>query len=133
MGPAKNALALFAAAALIASAADATDIKVVPTLPPGIWSVISNGGTAALNTNTGTYTLGGNSTTFFISSLLLIPFLIGVVVLDFGIFGAFATRREDLNPISRFVFNVRERFNTRQQQSRNPFDSEERKKRYLCF
>ncbi len=87
-------------------------ISVNPTLPPGIFSVLQSGGTSAINTKTGTYTLGGNSTTFFLSSLLLVPLLIAVVALDFGIFGAYATRREDLNPFSQFVFNVREGFNS---------------------
>ena len=91
--------------------ATASDITVVPTLPPGIGSVLSSSGLSALNTQTGTYTLGGNSTTFYISTLLLLPLLIGVVALDFGIFGAYATRREELNPVSQFVYNVREGFN----------------------
>ena len=96
---------------LISPPVQSSDITVVPTLPPGIFSLLSNSGTSALNTKSGTYTLGGNSTTFFLSSLLLIPLLIGVVVLDFGIFGAFATRREELNPVSQFFFNIREGFN----------------------
>ena len=96
---------------LISAPVQSSDITVVPTLPPGIFSLLSSSGTSALNTKSGTYTLGGNSTTFFLSSLLLIPLLIGVVVLDFGIFGAYATRREELNPVSQFFFNVREGFN----------------------
>ena len=91
--------------------ATASDITVVPTLPPGIGSVLSSSGLSALNTQTGTYTLGGNSTTFYISTLLLLPLLVGVVALDFGIFGAYATRREELNPVSQFVYNVREGLN----------------------
>jgi hypothetical protein len=114
---------------LVVAGAGATDIQVVPTLPPGIWSVVSSGG---LNSNTGTYTLGGNSTTFYISSLLLIPFLIAVVALDFGIFGAYATRREDLNPVSKFVYNVREGLNSiRNRQSSHGYSPEDRQYRYL--
>ena len=90
-------LALLALMAVLQT--EATDIQVVPTLPPGIWSAVYSGGLSAVNTKTGTYTLGGNSTTFFISSLLIIPFLIAVVILDFGIFGAYATNRDDLGPI----------------------------------
>ena len=71
-------LALLALMAVLQT--EATDIQVVPTLPPGIWSAVYSGGLSAVNTKTGTYTLGGNSTTFFISSLLIIPFLIAVVI-----------------------------------------------------
>lgn len=110
------------------SPVQSSDITVVPTLPPGIFSLLSNSGTSALNTKSGTYTLGGNSTTFFLSSLLLIPLLIGVVVLDFGIFGAYATRREELNPISQFFFNIREGFNVvrNRQSSRKNTSNRER-------
>jgi hypothetical protein len=107
----KIVLAAVSCLVLAAAPASGTDITVVPTLPPGIGSVLTSGGFSALNTNTGTYTLGGNSTTFYISTLLLLPLLVAVVALDFGIFGAYATRREELNPVSQFVFNVREGFN----------------------
>jgi hypothetical protein len=128
MGLAYNLAAFLTLALAILPNAHATDIKIIPTLPPGIWSVVSSGGLSAINTKTGTYTIGGNTTSFYISSLLLIPFLIAVVVLDFGIFGAYATRKEDLNPISKLVYNVRERYNNRQGSS-DPYDYEDRKKR----
>ena len=128
MGLNKNLAAFLTLALVVLQSAEATDITIVPTLPPGIWSVVSSGGLSAVNTKTGTYTLGGNSTSFFISSLLLIPFLIAVVVLDFGIFGAYATRKEDLNPISKLVYSVRERYNNRQGSS-DPYDNEDRKRR----
>ena len=128
MGSASNLVAFLALALMIARSADASDIFFFLSLPPGIWSVVSNGGLSAINTKTGTYTIGGNSTSFFISSLLIIPFLIAVVVLDFGIFGAYATRKEDLNPVSKLVYNVRERYNNRQGSS-DPYDYEDRKRR----
>ena len=107
--------------AVLAAPGQASDITVNPTLPPGLWSIVT-GGTSPINSQAGTYSLGGNTTTFYLSTLLLLPLLIGVVILDFGIFGAYATRREDLNPVSRFVFNVREGFNNvrnRQSDSRS--------------
>ena len=100
------------------------DITIVPTVPPGIFSFLTNSGSSAINSKTGTLTLGGNSTTFLYSSLLLIPLLIGVVILDFGIFGAYATRREELNPFSEFVFRVRDGLNVvRARKTESRYDS----------
>ena len=118
--------ALVLALALCGAGVQGQNIQVTPTLPPGIFSLLSSGGTSALNTNTGTYSIGGNSTTFYLSTLLLLPLLVAVVVLDFGIFGAFAVKQDQLNPVSRIFYNVREGLNiVRNRQSKKKRDSRE--------
>jgi hypothetical protein len=57
----------------------------------------------------GTLTLSGgnNNNNMWTSALYLIPVLFLIVVLDFAIFGTFASRSDELNPVSRFFFHAR--------------------------
>jgi len=61
-----------------------------------------------------------------LSTLLLLPLLVAVVVLDFGIFGAFAVKQDQLNPVSRVFYNVREGLNiVRNRQNKQKRNSHE--------
>merc|ERR1712048_369302 len=55
----------------------------------------------------GTITLNDGSNSYIQSALIIIPILIIIVVLDFAIFGTFASRSDELNPISHFFFHAR--------------------------
>ena len=50
---------------------------------------------------------GSNSNTYLYSALLIIPVLAVIVLLDFAIFGTFARRADELNPVSNFFYHVR--------------------------
>lgn len=55
----------------------------------------------------GSITLNGNNNNYWQSALIIIPILIIIVVLDFAIFGTFASRSDELNPVSAFFFHAR--------------------------
>ena len=59
-----------------------------------------------LQTRQATLQLDGDNN-YIYSALILIPILIAIVVLDFAIFGTFASRSDELNPVSRFFFHAR--------------------------
>ena len=44
---------------------------------------------------------------YLYSALILIPIVLVIVFLDFAIFGTFASRSDELNPVSRFFFHAR--------------------------
>lgn len=44
---------------------------------------------------------------YLYSALILVPIILAIVVLDFAIFGTFASRSDELNPVSRFFFHAR--------------------------
>ena len=50
---------------------------------------------------------GSDSNTYLYSALLIIPVLAIIVLLDFAIFGTFARRHDELNPVSNFFYHVR--------------------------
>ena len=50
---------------------------------------------------------GSNSNTYLYSALLIVPVLAIIVLLDFAIFGTFARREDELNPVSNFFYHVR--------------------------
>ena len=50
---------------------------------------------------------GSDSNTYLYSALLIIPVLAVIVLLDFAIFGTFARRHDELNPVSNFFYHVR--------------------------
>ena len=50
---------------------------------------------------------GSNSNTYLYSALLIVPVLALIVLLDFAIFGTFARRADELNPVSNFFYHVR--------------------------
>ena len=57
---------------------------------------------------TGTLQLSGSdSNTILYSALLILPVLAIIVLLDFAIFGTFARRHDELNPVSSFFYHVR--------------------------
>jgi len=55
---------------------------------------------------TGSITLNGNNQ-WWAGAVYIIPILIIIVILDFAIFGTFASRADELNPVSRFFFHAR--------------------------
>ena len=50
---------------------------------------------------------GSNSNVYLYSALLIVPVLVTIVLLDFAIFGTFARRDDELNPVSNFFYHVR--------------------------
>merc|ERR1711944_241508 len=50
---------------------------------------------------------GSDSNTYLYSALLIVPVLAVIVLLDFAIFGTFARRADELNPVSHFFYHVR--------------------------
>ena len=44
---------------------------------------------------------------YLYSGLILIPIVLVILILDFAIFGTFASRSDELNPVSRFFFHAR--------------------------
>jgi len=60
----------------------------------------------------GTISLSGSDASDLLNSAVyIVPFLVVIIFLDFAIFGAYASRNDDLNPISEFFFHVRRGFN----------------------
>ncbi len=51
---------------------------------------------------------GTGSDTGYYALLFVVPIVVGIVLLDFAIFGAFASRSSGLNPVSRFFYQARE-------------------------
>ena len=54
----------------------------------------------------GSITLSGNNQ-WWAGAIYIIPIIIIIVILDFAIFGTFASRADELNPVSRFFFHAR--------------------------
>ena len=60
----------------------------------------------------GTISLSGSDASALLNNAVyIVPFLIVIIFLDFAIFGAYASRNDELNPISEFFFHVRRGFN----------------------
>ncbi len=58
---------------------------------------------------TGTINLSGsNGNTIYYNLLYVIPVIIAIILLDFAIFGTFASRSYEMNPISRFFYKALE-------------------------
>ena len=55
----------------------------------------------------GTITLSGGSNNIWYNLVYVIPILLAIILLDFAIFGTFATRADSLNPVSRFFYQAR--------------------------
>jgi len=56
----------------------------------------------------GTISLSGSDTTsLFSNAIYIVPVLIFIILLDFAIFGAFASRSDELNPVSNFFFHAK--------------------------
>lgn len=74
-----------------------TELKEV--LPEVSLSPESKSGTISLS--------GSDTTSLFSNAIYVVPVLIFIILLDFAIFGAFATRSDDLNPVSNFFYHAR--------------------------
>jgi len=61
---------------------------------------------AALQARDGTISLNGNNQ-WWTGALYIVPILVIIVLLDFAIFGTFASRADELNPVSKFFFHAR--------------------------
>jgi len=56
----------------------------------------------------GSLTLSNTNTNSFLSNAIyVVPVLLAIILVDFAIFGAFASRSDDLNPISNFFYHVK--------------------------
>ena len=69
----------------------------------------------------GTVSLSGSDISAVMkNAVFIVPFLLLIIFLDFAIFGAYASRNDDLNPVSEFFFHVRRGFNILTQRSGIP-------------
>ena len=56
----------------------------------------------------GSLTVSNTNTNSFLSNAIyVVPVLLAIILVDFAIFGAFASRSDDLNPISNFFYHVK--------------------------
>jgi len=56
----------------------------------------------------GSLTLSDGTTSSFLSNAIyVVPVLIAIILVDFAIFGAFASRSDELNPVSNFFYHVK--------------------------
>merc|ERR1712020_617599 len=49
----------------------------------------------------------GTTTSFLSNAIYVVPVLIAIILVDFAIFGAFASRSDELNPVSNFFYHVK--------------------------
>merc|ERR1711936_528846 len=57
----------------------------------------------AVEDKSGSLTLSNTNTNSFLSNAIyVVPVLLAIILVDFAIFGAFASRSDDLNPVSNF-------------------------------
>lgn len=64
-----------------------------------------------LEGKSGTLSVSGNDASqLFSNAIYVVPVLLFIIILDFAIFGAYANRSEDLNPVSDFFYHVRRGF-----------------------
>ena len=62
----------------------------------------------AASTKTGSVTLSDSTTTSFLqNAIYVVPVLLAIILVDFAIFGAFASRSDELNPVSDFFYHVK--------------------------
>ena len=82
---------------------------------------------AALNTEVGeardgTISLsGGTGNNFFSNAIYIVPLLAAIILLDFAIFGTFASRSDELNGVSKFFFHAKEGLNIIRNRRRNSY------------
>ena len=86
-------------------------LKVFLTLTTLICSQLiqnTNAESTDVEGRSGTLQLSGtDSDTYLYSAFLIIPVLFIIILLDFAIFGTFARRADELNPVSNFFYHVR--------------------------
>jgi len=56
---------------------------------------------------TGTISLNSDTLSLFSNAIYIVPVLLFIVILDFAIFGTFANRSDELNPVSNFFYHAR--------------------------
>lgn len=62
----------------------------------------------AAEAKNGALTISDGTTTSFLSNAIyVVPVLIAIILVDFAIFGAFASRSDELNPVSNFFYHVK--------------------------
>ena len=64
-------------------------------------------GNYALTGTTGSSTSSTYSNGLTATALFIVPLIVLIIVLDFAIFGAFANRSDELNPVSEFFWHVK--------------------------
>ena len=64
-------------------------------------------GNYALSGTTGSSTSSTYSNGLTATALFIVPLIVLIIILDFAIFGAFANRSDDLNPVSEFFWHVK--------------------------
>lgn len=97
---------------------DLTDVELTPE---------SKSGTISLS--------GSDTTSLFSNAIYVVPVLIFIILLDFAIFGAFATRSDDLNPVSNFFYHARRGLQiVREKSSRpSPYGRPHKRHRYQRY
>ncbi len=63
--------------------------------------------TKDLEARDGSIVLDGNNNNFWGSAAVLGALVVIIIILDFAIFGTFASRSDELNPVSAFFFHAR--------------------------
>ena len=62
----------------------------------------------AVEDKSGSLTLSNTNTNSFLSNAIyVVPVLLAIILVDFAIFGAFASRSDELNPVSNFFYHVK--------------------------
>jgi len=79
----------------------------------------------------GTITLNDGSNSYWQSALIILPILVIIIVLDFAIFGTFASRSEELNPISNFFFHARNGLQSLRNRRRHGYGHQHPDQHYL--
>ena len=64
-------------------------------------------GNYALSGTTGSSTSSTYSNGLTATALFIVPLIVLIIILDFAIFGAFANRSDELNPVSEFFWHVK--------------------------
>ena len=83
----------------------ATAISRSNATEPDILEDVSN---LVAEDKSGSLTLSNSNTNSFLSNAIyVVPVLLAIILVDFAIFGAFASRSDDLNPISNFFYHVK--------------------------
>lgn len=83
-------------------------VMTLATLATGSEIISSDESASRTFGSTGTLTLSGNDNNNFLQNIaFIVPLLLAIIVLDFAIFGTFARRSDNLNPISNFFFHAK--------------------------
>ena len=83
----------------------ATAISRSNATEPDILEDVSN---LIAEDKSGSLTLSNTNTNSFLSNAIyVVPVLLAIILVDFAIFGAFASRNDDLNPVSNFFYHVK--------------------------